>query len=235
MRSLLVQNAPRLDLVALATAAAAAVGAALIWRDADRLLPTFATGSHAHLTSSHNPAIVILSGAISVFASYTALDLTGRAHASEGGIRASWLAAGAVAMGGGIWSMHFVAMLAFDIGKPVSYDAQLILLSFLVAVAVTGVGLSAVIGGGGKLTGLLTGGVFMGLGVASMHYIGMAAMRARATIVYDPVLFVLSVLIAIAASVAALWLAFKLRGAVTAVDRGRARLRHPNARSRGPD
>jgi len=211
MRSLLVQNAPRLDLVALASAAAAAVGAALIWLDADRLLPTFATGSHAHLTSSHNSALVILSVAISVFASYTALDLTGRAHASEGGIRASWLAAGAVAMGGGIWSMHFVAMLAFDLGMPVSYDARLIFLSFLVAVAVTGVGLSAVIGGGGKLTGLLMGGVFMGLGVASMHYIGMAAMRARATIAYDPVLFVLSVLIAIAASVAALWLAFKLR------------------------
>jgi diguanylate cyclase len=200
-----------LDPVALASAAAAALGAALIWRNADRLLPTFASGSHAHLTSSHDPALVILSVAISVFASYTALDLTGRAHASEGRLRASWLAAGAVAMGGGIWSMHFVAMLAFDLGMPVSYDARLILLSFLVAVAVTGVGLSAVIGGGSKLTGLLMGGAFMGLGVASMHYIGMAAMRARATIAYDPALFVLSVVIAIAASVAALWLAFKLR------------------------
>ena len=200
-----------LDPVALASAAAAALGAALIWRDADRLLPTFASGSHTHLTSSHDPALVILSVAISVFASYTALDLTGRAHAFEGGLRASWLAAGAVAMGGGIWSMHFVAMLAFDLGMPVSYDPRLILVSFLVAVAVTGVGLSAVIGGGGRLTGLFMGGVFMGLGVASMHYIGMAAMRARATIAYDPVLFVLSVLVAIAASVAALWLAFNLR------------------------
>jgi len=211
MRRLLVRRAPMLDLLAFASAAVAAAGAALIWRHADRLLPTFASESHAHLTSSHDPALVILSVALSVFASYTALDLTGRAHASEGSIRASWLAAGAVAMGGGIWSMHFVAMLAFDLGMPVSYDARLTLLSFLVAVAVTGVGLSAVIGGGGKLTGLLMGGVFMGLGVASMHYIGMAAMRARATIAYDPALFVLSVLIAIAASVAALWLAFKLR------------------------
>jgi PAS domain S-box-containing protein len=211
MRRLLVRNASMLDLLALASAAALAASAALIWRHTDRLLPIFASGSHTHLASSHDPALVILSVAISVFASYTALDLTGRAHASEGGIRASWLAAGAVAMGGGIWSMHFVAMLAFDLGMPVSYDARLILLSFLVAVAVTGVGLSAVIGGGGKLTGVFLGGVFMGLGVASMHYTGMAAMRAGATIAYDPVLFVLSVLIAIAASVAALWLAFKLR------------------------
>jgi PAS domain S-box-containing protein len=200
-----------LDLVALASAAAAALGAALIWRDADLLLPTFASGSHTHLTSSHDPALVILSVAICVFASYTALDLTGRAHVCEGGKRASWLAAGAVAMRGGIWSMHFVAMLAFDLGTPLSYDIRLTFLSFLVAVSVTGVGLSAVIGAGGRLTGLLMGGVFMGLGVASMHYTGMAAMRARATIAYDPVLFVLSVLIAIAASVAALWLAFKLR------------------------
>jgi hypothetical protein len=78
MRSLLVRGAPTLDLLALASAAAAALGAALIWRHADRLLPTFASGSHAHLTSSHDSALVILSVAISVFASYTALDLTGR-------------------------------------------------------------------------------------------------------------------------------------------------------------
>ncbi|HET6520024.1 MAG TPA: MHYT domain-containing protein, partial [Geminicoccaceae bacterium] len=135
---------------------------------------------------------------------------TGRARASQGWMRAIWLIAGAVAMGGGIWSMHFIAMAAFDLGMPIGYDARLTALSFVVAVAVAGVGLSAVIGGGG-LTNLLLGGVFMGLGIAAMHYTGMAAMHARATIAYDPVLFVLSVLIAIAAAVAALWLAFKLR------------------------
>jgi hypothetical protein len=108
-----------LDLVPLGSAAAAARGAALIWRDADRLLPTFASGSHAHLTSSHDPTLVIISVAISVFASYTALDLTGRAHVSEGGKRASWLAAGAAAMGGGIWSMHYAEQIqVLGLGAP---------------------------------------------------------------------------------------------------------------------
>jgi diguanylate cyclase len=209
MPRLITRDAPTLRLLALATVATVAAGAALL-RHTDHLLPTFATASDAHVHSSHDLGLVVLSVLISVFASYTALDLTGRARASAGAMRAIWLAASAVAMGGGIWSMHFVAMLAFHLGMPISYDLRLTFLSFVVAVAVTGVGLSTVIRGGGRLTSLFLGGVFMGLGIASMHYTGMAAMRMQATIAYDPFLFVLSVLIAIVASVAALWLAFNL-------------------------
>jgi diguanylate cyclase (GGDEF)-like protein/PAS domain S-box-containing protein len=210
MPRVITRDAPSLSLLALASMATVAAGWALL-QNADHLLPAFATASHAHLQSSHNPGLVILSVLISVFASYTALDLTGRARASKGGKRAIWLAASAVAMGGGIWSMHFVAMLAFHLGMPISYDVWLTFLSFVVAVAVTGVGLSTVIHGSGRLTSLLLGGIFMGIGVASMHYTGMAAMRMQASIAYEPFLFVLSVLIAIVASVVALWLAFHLR------------------------
>jgi len=210
MPRVITRDAPSLSLLALASVATVAAGGALL-QSSDHLLPAFATASHAHVQSSHNPGLVILSVLISVFASYTALDLTGRARACEGAMRAIWLAASAVAMGGGIWSMHFVAMLAFHLGMPISYDVRLTFLSFVVAVAVTGVGLSTVIHGCGRRTGLLLGGIFMGLGVASMHYTGMAAMRMQATIAYEPFLFVLSVLIAIVASVVALWLAFHLR------------------------
>ncbi len=112
MPRLITRDAPTLCLLALATVATVAAGAALL-QNAEHLLPTFATASDAHVHSSHDLGLVILSVLISVFASYTALDLTGRARASEGGMRAIWLAASAVAMGGGIWSMHFNAMLAF--------------------------------------------------------------------------------------------------------------------------
>src|ERR671914_189854 len=84
----------------------------------------------ARLHSAHSPGLVALSILISVFASYTALDLTGRARACEGVTRAVWLAASAVAMGGGIWSMHFVAMMAFQLGIPIGYDVRLTFLSF---------------------------------------------------------------------------------------------------------
>jgi diguanylate cyclase (GGDEF)-like protein/PAS domain S-box-containing protein len=205
----IARDTPSLGLLALAGMLTMAAAGALL-QDVDHLLPDFAAGSHAHVPSSHNPALVFLSILISVFASYTALDLTGRARASQGVMRAIWLAASAIAMGGGIWSMHFVAMVAFHLGMPISYDVRLTFLSFVVAVAVTGVGLSTVVRGYGRLTTLLLGGAFMGLGVASMHYTGMAAMRMQATIAYDPFLFVASVLIAIVASIAALWLAFNL-------------------------
>ena len=93
------------------------------------------------IVGTNDSILVVLSVLIAIFASYTALDLAGRIHASRGWIRRIWLSAAAVAMGGGIWAMHFVAMLAFSMpGMTVSYDPGLTILSLLLAVAVTGAG-----------------------------------------------------------------------------------------------
>ena len=149
--------------------------------------------------------LVALSFAVACLASYAALDLAGRIRASEGSARGVWLATAAISMGGGIWSMHFIAMLAFFMPMPVSFDFGLTILSLAVAIAVTGVGFFVI--GTRQATALefVPSGVFMGIGIVAMHYTGMAAMRMPADLRYDRVLVALSVLIAIGASIAALW------------------------------
>jgi PAS domain S-box-containing protein len=153
--------------------------------------------------------LVALSFAVACFASYTALDLGTRIRLSEGRVRGAWLITAAIAMGGGIWSMHFIAMLAFSMPMATSFDFKLTAVSLLAAIGVTSV---AFYGMGQKNTPKsqpLLSGAFMGVGVVSMHYIGMAAMRMPAHLHYDLFLVALSVVIAIVASVAALWLAFR--------------------------
>jgi PAS domain S-box-containing protein len=161
------------------------------------------------LTGTHDPSLVALSILVASFASYTALDLGGRVGAARGLARRVWLAAAAITMGGGIWSMHFVAMLAFVMPIPMSYDIGLTALSLLVAIVVTGVGFRVISGRGASPLRLMLSGVFMGLGIVAMHYTGMAAMRGHADLGYDSVFVALSVVIAIGASTAALWLAFR--------------------------
>jgi PAS domain S-box-containing protein len=158
------------------------------------------------LFGTHDTALVTLSVAIAVAASYTALDLAGRIGAAAGWARRAWLATAAVAMGGGIWAMHFVAMLAFSLPVSMTYEPGLTLVSLGVAIAFTGVGFTVASHGANfARTGLA--GLLMGLGIAAMHYTGMAAMRMPVSTSYDHTLVVTSVLIAIGASVAALWLA----------------------------
>lgn len=165
-------------------------------------------------TPGFNPALVALSVAIAMFAAYTALDLGARARgAADGtlrsGSRGLWIAGAAVTMGGGIWSMHFIGMLAFEMGMPTAYDLGLTILSFLIAVGVTG---AAFAFAGREEAGpwaVLVAGPLMGLGIALMHYTGMAAMRMPGHIAYDPALVGASVAIAIIASTTALWLAFR--------------------------
>ncbi|MFN4282902.1 MAG: MHYT domain-containing protein [Alphaproteobacteria bacterium] len=156
-------------------------------------------------------ALVVLSVAVAVFASFVALDIAGRLREARGRARLWWLALAACAMGGGIWAMHFIAMLSFDLGLPVRYDMSLTVGSLLVAIVVTGAGLAIAGAGRRSRARLALGGVLMGLGVAAMHYVGMMAMRMDATIDYDPALFALSVAIAIVAATAALWLAFNVQ------------------------
>ena len=164
-------------------------------------------------SGTHDTTLVIMSVAIAILASYTALDLAARIRASVGWMRRVWLGTAAVAMGGGIWAMHFVAMLAFDMpGMAVGYDLTLTLLSLLTAIAVTGIGFTVMADAAGSVTRLGAAGLLMGLGVVAMHYMGMAAMRMAGTIAYDRLWFGTSVLIAIGAATTALWLASRNRG-----------------------
>src|SRR5918995_7127244 len=129
------------------------------------------------IVGAHDPTLVALSILISTLASYTALDLASRLRASAGWVRWAWLSAAAVAMGGGIWSMHFVAMLAFSMpDMPVDYDIGLTALSFVLPILVTGVGFYTVNRTAVGLGTLSLGGLVMGLGIIAMHYTGMAAM-----------------------------------------------------------
>jgi len=163
------------------------------------------------LHSTYDLPLVVLSYFVAVLASYTALDLGGRVTAVRGGGRLLWLAGGAAAMGIGIWSMHFVAMLAFRLGMPVSYDLGIVLLSVLFAIAGSAVALAVATLGRLSIVRLGFGSAFLGAGVVAMHYTGMAAMRMSATVTYDPGLFALSIVIAVGASLAALWLTFRFR------------------------
>jgi PAS domain S-box-containing protein len=164
------------------------------------------------LSGTHDQALVALSVLIAVAASYTALDLASRVRASAGLPRYAWLATAAIAMGGGIWAMHFVAMLAFSMpGMEASYDVGLTLLSLLLPIVVTAGSFLAVNRAHPTPTVLLTSGLFMGLGIAAMHYTGMAAMRMAVDLRYDRLWFGISVLIAIGAATVALWLSVQTK------------------------
>jgi PAS domain S-box-containing protein len=161
-------------------------------------------------SGTHDVALVVLSVWIAITASYTALDLGGRIQAATGRACYVWLLTAAIAMGGGIWSMHFVAMLAFSLpGMEVSYDVGLTLLSLILPIIVTAIGFFVVRRRKAGRLAYMTSGILMGLGIVAMHYTGMAAMRMPASLSYDPIFVALSVAIAIGASVAALWLAFR--------------------------
>src|SRR5216684_771279 len=140
---------------------------------------------------------------------YTALDLSAHVGPARGFARRVWLAAAALTMGGGIWSMHFVGMLAFIMPTPMSYDIGLTILSLVVAIFVTGGGFYVISWQSASPLRLVLSGTFMGLGIAGMHYTGMAAMRGHFELSYDPLFVALSLVIAIGASTVALWLAFR--------------------------
>ena len=154
---------------------------------------------------------VALSVVVAIIASYTALDLSGRVSSTRGRRMWYWLAGGAVGMGSGIWSMHFIGMLAFKLPVPIAFDLPTTLLSLAIAVLVSGFALYTLRRGELTTSILTLSATLMGIGISAMHYTGMLAMRMSPPIHYKPVLFIASVLIAIAASLAALWIATQLR------------------------
>ena len=164
-----------------------------------------------NIGAQYNLFLVALSYVIAVLGSLTALRIARRIPAPGHPGRLSWTALAGFAMGGGaIWSMHFIGMLAFRTKMLVSYDLGLTLASLVLAVAVTALGFWLLSGPKGSWGRLIATGTLVGLGVAGMHYTGMAAMRMRATHVYDTLLVAVSILIAIVAATVALWLAFNL-------------------------
>jgi NO-binding membrane sensor protein with MHYT domain len=152
-----------------------------------------------------NPALGYV---MSCLGAFLGLRCVTRARAHEGRSRARWLILAAVSIGAcGIWVMHFIAMLGFTIpGQSITYNVPVTIASMLIAIAVVGAGLFIVGYGDGSLTRLAVGGLIVGIGVASMHYLGMAAMIMPDTMSYNPVLLALSIVIAVVAGTVALWI-----------------------------
>ncbi len=169
------------------------------------------------LTGSYNYALVVLSVLIAMVASYVALDLAARTTAASGAVRRLWLLGGAFGMGLGIWSMHYIGMLALVLPVQVGYDLPTVLLSLLAAVLASAIALIAI--SRKRLTPFdaIGGSLAMGGGIATMHYVGMAAMRMPASCEWDLRIVALSVIIAVVVSYVALWLSFLQRTETRAV------------------
>jgi PAS domain S-box-containing protein len=163
------------------------------------------------MTGTHQTPLVALSILMAICASYTALTLAGRVAVTRGRSRVAWLLGGSVAMGSGIWSMHFVAMLAFHLPVEIAYDVPLVTLSFLVAVAASAFALFVASRPTVGTARLFVAGLILGLAIVAMHYTGMAAVRVTAHLSYDIKLVAASFAIAISASTIALWLFLVLR------------------------
>ena len=159
------------------------------------------------MLANYNAWLVLLSMAIAVMASYTALALVSYFPRLSGSTHRFWLAGGSLSLGVGIWSMHFVGMLAYHSPVPLTYDVPLTIASLLLAIVVSGIALTVLRHGTTVRRRLAFGSALMGTGIAAMHYTGMAAIRMAPPIAYDPLIVGLSILIAVIAAAGALWLA----------------------------
>ncbi len=158
----------------------------------------------------YDPALVALSVLVAIFSSWMGLQIAGQAAAGRAQ-RSIILVTGSLALGSGVWAMHFVGMLAFNLCTRVDYDPAITILSLLPSVAASAVALLLL--GRSRLTGwtVLVGGVLVGAGIGAMHYTGMAAMRMNLALRYDPWMFGLSIVVAVVLASLALWVRFGLR------------------------
>jgi diguanylate cyclase (GGDEF)-like protein/PAS domain S-box-containing protein len=163
------------------------------------------------LHGTYDSRLVALSVVLAIFASYAALDLAGRVTAARRWARVFWLAGGATSMGLGIWSMHYIGMLAFTLPVPVLYHYPTVILSMLAAIAASAVALITVSRERMGITQEIIGSLIMGSGIATMHYIGMAAMRMPAMMEHRWGLVILSIVVAVVISLVALILSFRIR------------------------
>jgi diguanylate cyclase (GGDEF)-like protein len=168
----------------------------------------FTTGGG--ITFQHDLRLAALSYFIASAGSYAALEMIARWREAQNAKARYWQLASATALGGTIWSMHFIAMLAVKIEPPFTYDTGTTLLSLLIAIAAAGCGLQ-IIRTRETWFRVSCAGVTVGLGVAAMHYVGMASVRFAGTLAYTPTLWSLSLLIGVAAATVALWLSLTLQ------------------------
>ena len=161
------------------------------------------------LAGRYDPALVTLSVLIAILAAGAALDLASRVTAARGRLQALWLTGGALAMGLGIWSMHYTGMLAFQLPIPVHYHVPTVALSLVAAALASTVALYVASRDRLDPARLVAGSLVMGSGIATMHYTGMAAMRLAGMMHWHAGLVAASVAIAVAVSAVALWFAFR--------------------------
>ena len=165
----------------------------------------------ATLAGAYDYRLVTISVVIALLAAYAALDLAGRVTASRGFVRSIWLIGGACSLGLGIWSMHYIGMEAFLLPVPVLYDWPTVFLSMFAAIAASGLALFIVSRSKMSILTACIGSIFMGSGIATMHYVGMEAMRLPAMCQYNLKIVSLSVVLAIVISFVALLLTFSIR------------------------
>ncbi|GAA2385827.1 MHYT domain-containing protein [Streptomyces coeruleofuscus] len=159
----------------------------------------------------------VLSYIMACVGSALGLRCTVRALETDGASKRNWLLLASFAIGSGIWTMHFVAMMGFGVeGTPIRYDVPLTVLSLAIAIAVVSAGVFTAGYGRSRVASVALGGLGTGLGVAAMHYTGMAALNLHGTVDYDPVSVTASVVIAVVAASAALTLTLTVRGPVLA-------------------
>ncbi len=161
---------------------------------------------------TYDPILVIFSVIVAIFGAYTCFDLVIRIRKSDQAVNKALLMGAAFAIGGSIWSMHFVAMLAVQLPIVIRYDLLMTLISGLVSVLMTAVALLIVSTGAYSFKRIVVAGIIMGLGISSMHYVGMAAIRGNCNISYSTLWVVISIGIGMAASTASLWSAMALHG-----------------------
>ena len=178
------------------------------------------------LAVEHDLRLVVLAALICFLSCYVAVTLTQRAQVTEGAARGIWLGAAGASSGFGIWATHFIAMLAYDPGVVMGYDMKLTFLSLAIAIGVTSIGLAVATYIAGR-SAVIAGGLLLGAGITSMHYIGMSAVEMPGTIVWDQAYVVASIIFAGVFGALALICGTR--------PQRRARDRAPGCRARGTD
>ena len=164
------------------------------------------------LQGEFSTLLVFVSVLTAVYASWSSLQIAGRAKNDANPVRKHLsLFAGSLSLGGGVWAMHFIGMLAFHLPTRVDYEITLTLLSLTPSIAASWVALSLIVKSAIRLPQLLLGGVLVGAGIGLMHYAGMAAMQMNLVLRYDPLMFALSIVVAVGLAILALWIRFGVK------------------------
>jgi PAS domain S-box-containing protein len=180
----------------------------------DALLHIFSTPDNLALIQygTYTPSLVLLSILVAIFSSWMGLQVAGQAQSTSSRmLRTIMLGTGSLALGCGVWAMHFIGMLAFNLCTAIDYDQGVTLLSVLPSLGASFVALSIISRRRLSTGSMLTGGVLVGAGIGAMHYTGMAAMRMNLDLRYDPVMFGLSIVVAVVLATLAIWIRFGLR------------------------